>query len=167
MTPVSSGDQARALIDRIRASLPDGHVREIRMFGAIAVMVDDAMAVAVRKDGSVLVRVDPAADARLLACPGASRAKMGARSMGRGWIRVDATALRSDETLRRRFTSSRAHDLSRGDSPPVRRGSGTGVSAARPVVRRGGEDLSRATLRSVRIRRGRADAPRSLDARRR
>jgi hypothetical protein len=52
MTPVPAGDQARKLIDRIRASLPGGQVREVRMFGAIAVMVDDAMAVAVHKNGS-------------------------------------------------------------------------------------------------------------------
>jgi TfoX/Sxy family transcriptional regulator of competence genes len=75
MTPVPAGDQAHELIDRIRASLPDGHVREVRMFGAIAVMVDDAMAVAVHNDGSLLVRVDPAEDAWLIEGPDASRAE--------------------------------------------------------------------------------------------
>lgn len=70
------------------------------MFGAIAVMVDDAMAVAVHKDGSLLVRVDPADDARLLHEPGASRAEMGAgRSMGEGWIEVEASALASAAAL--------------------------------------------------------------------
>ncbi len=54
MTPVPAGDQARELIDRIRASLTAGQVREVRMFGVIAVMVDDAMAVAAHKDGSLL-----------------------------------------------------------------------------------------------------------------
>lgn len=94
MTTVSAGDQARELIDRIRASLPSGPVREVRMFGAIALMVDGAMAVAVHKDGSLLVRVDPAEGAQLLDRPGATRAEMGAgRSMGEGWIRVDASAL--------------------------------------------------------------------------
>lgn len=100
MTPAPAGDQARELIDRIRASLSDGHVREVRMFGAIAVMVDDAMAVAAHKDGSLLVRVDPAEDAWLLQSPDASRAEMGTgRSMGEGWIRVEARALHSDEAL--------------------------------------------------------------------
>lgn len=100
MTAVSAGDPARELIDRIRASLPGGPVREVRMFGAIAVMVDDAMAVAVHKDGSLLVRVDPAEDAQLLERAGACRAEMGAgRSMGEGWIRVDASALESDADL--------------------------------------------------------------------
>lgn len=70
------------------------------MFGAVAVMVDDAMAVAAHKDGSLLVRVDPADDPQLLPRPGVSRPEMGAgRSMGEGWIRVDAQALRDDPTL--------------------------------------------------------------------
>lgn len=100
MTPAAAGDQARELVDRIRASLPVENVREVRMFGAIAIMVDDAMAVAVHKDGGLLVRVDPAEDADLLEKPEASRAEMGAgRSMGPGWIRVEPPALRSDVTL--------------------------------------------------------------------
>lgn len=101
MKPVPAGDAVRELLDRIRAALPAEHIREVRMFGAVAVMVDDAMAVAVHQDGSLLVRVDPAEDPRLLEDPHASRAEMGAgRSMGTGWIRVDATALSSDATLR-------------------------------------------------------------------
>ncbi len=70
------------------------------MFGMVAVMIDDSMAVAALKDGSLLVRVDPAEDARLLKDPHASRAEMGpGRSMGQGWVRVQARALRSDESL--------------------------------------------------------------------
>ena len=96
----AADDLARLLVDRVRALLPGRNLREVRMFGAIAVMVDDAMAVAVHKDGSLLVRVDPADDARLLQEPGASRAEMGAgRSMGEGWIRVETTALTSDPAL--------------------------------------------------------------------
>lgn len=100
MTPVPAGDVSRELIDRIRPLLPDQQLREVRMFGVLALMVDGAMAVAVHKDGSLLVRVDPAEDAELLNNPGASRAEMGAgRSMGEGWIRVGARALRSDAAL--------------------------------------------------------------------
>lgn len=70
------------------------------MFGAIAVMVGDVMAVAVHKDGSLLVRVDPDEDPLLLEESDASRAEMGAgRSMGIGWIRVEAGALRRDAEL--------------------------------------------------------------------
>ena len=93
-------DQGQELVDRVRALLPGRQLREVRMFGAVAVMVDDAMAVAAYKDGSLLVRVDPAEDARLLHEPDVSRAEMGAgRSMGEGWIRVGARALRSDPAL--------------------------------------------------------------------
>lgn len=70
------------------------------MFGAIAVMVDDVMAVAAHKDGSLLVRVDPAEDASLLESPDASSAEMEeGRSMGEGWIRVQARSLRTDAAL--------------------------------------------------------------------
>ncbi len=99
MTP-QAGDSSRALIDRISSLLPDRQLREVRMFGVLALMVDGAMAVAVHSNGSLLVRVDPAEDARLLEDPAASRAEMGAgRSMGAGWIRVEATALDSNEAL--------------------------------------------------------------------
>lgn len=78
-------DQARELLDRIHPLLAGRRSREIVMFGAVAVMADDAMAVAVHQDGGLLVRVDPADDARLLASPHASRAQIGAgRSMGEG-----------------------------------------------------------------------------------
>jgi TfoX/Sxy family transcriptional regulator of competence genes len=100
VTRTAVSDEARELLDRIRAALREEELREVRMFGAIAVMVDDAMAVAVHKDGSLLVRVSPAEDARLLESPGASRAEMGrGRSMGEGWIHVDSGALRSDAAL--------------------------------------------------------------------
>jgi len=100
MKPALADDQVRKLLDRIRATLPGGQVREVRMFGAIAVMVDNSMAVAVHKDGSLLVRVNPTEDAQLLETPEASRAEMGAgRSMGEGWIRVEARALDSDAAL--------------------------------------------------------------------
>lgn len=58
-------DSARALIDRIIPLLTDRHLREVRMFGALALMVDGSLAVAAHKDGSLLVRVDPAEDAAL------------------------------------------------------------------------------------------------------
>ncbi len=99
MTP-SPTDRSRVLIDRIRPLLPDPNPREVPMFGVRALMVAQAMAVAVHNDGSLLVRVDPAEDPELVSAPGASRAEMGTgRSMGVGWIRVEAAALQDDETL--------------------------------------------------------------------
>ncbi len=100
MTSTPASDLSRELIDRIGPLLPHLHLRQVAMFGVLALMVHDAMAVAVRKDGSLLVRVDPVEDAELLRSQGASRAEMGTgRSMGVGWIRVEAPALRTDEVL--------------------------------------------------------------------
>lgn len=100
MTPAPPDQSTRELIDRIRTALPDDQLREVHMFGVIAIMIDNAMAVAVHKDGSLLVRVDPAEDASLLESPHVSRAEMGTgRSMGEGWIRVNPKALRSDAAL--------------------------------------------------------------------
>lgn len=101
MSPAPVSAQARDLLDRIAALLPgDPAVREVRMFGTVAIMIDDSMAVAAHQDGSLLVRVDPGDDAHLLENPDASRAEMGAgRSMGPGWIRVDARALDDEQDL--------------------------------------------------------------------
>ncbi len=100
MTAAPAVDKTPELIGRIRGFLTDGEVREVRMFGVVAFMIDDVMAVGVRTDGSLLVRVDPAEDPLLLEKPYASRAELGSgRSMGAGWIRVEATALRTDAGL--------------------------------------------------------------------
>lgn len=70
------------------------------MFGVRALMVAGAMVVAAHKDGSLLVRVDPAEDPALVEQPGAARAEMGnGRSMGTGWIRVQSAALQDDRAL--------------------------------------------------------------------
>ncbi len=100
MPTPAGGDQSRELLDRVRSLQPDQNLREVRMFGVLALMVNDAMTVAAHKNGSLLVRVDPAEDAALLDKPGAARAEMGTGcSMGEGWIRVDGSVLGSDATL--------------------------------------------------------------------
>lgn len=103
---MSAADARRTLLDRVAGRLQalepgaDQRTREVRMFGAVAVMLDDAMLVAAHRDGGMLVRVDPAEDAELGARPGASRAQMGTgRSMGEGWLRIDPAALRSSAAL--------------------------------------------------------------------
>lgn len=88
--------------DRVRHALSEhDHVREVAMFGGLAIMVDDRMVVCVSGGGSdLLVRVAPDRDAELVTKPGAHRAEMGeGRSMGEGWITVDAWSLESDEDL--------------------------------------------------------------------
>ena len=90
------------LAERVRAALPDGRdVREVRMFGGLAFMVDDAMVACVSAGGgALLVRVSRHRDAEYLAVVGARRAEMGkGRSMGEGWIAVDEEALTEDGDL--------------------------------------------------------------------
>lgn len=71
------------------------------MFGGLSFMVNDAMVVAVQKDGRrLLVRVNPGRSRELLALPGAEPAEMGAgRAMGPSWLHVNDDALASDADL--------------------------------------------------------------------
>ena len=121
MTRATPDPQIRVLLDRIERLLPHAPLREVSMFGAIAVMLDEAMVVAVQKDRSLLVRVDPAADHVLLERPEASRAEMGTgRSMGAGWIRVQPEAIENDDTVAVWIDSAlafhqRRHETTAGD----------------------------------------------------
>ena len=70
------------------------------MFGGLAFMHDDRMAVCISRDGGLLARIAPERDPDLVRRPGARRAEMGeGRSMGTGWIAVDGHHLDSDEEL--------------------------------------------------------------------
>lgn len=78
----------------IRTMLADLDVREVPMFGAVAFMVDGAMLVAADRAGDLLVRAEPGRHEELLREPGARQAEMGTgRSMGPGWVSVDAANL--------------------------------------------------------------------------
>lgn len=94
-------DARRELVDRVRTALPqDREVREVAMFGGIAIMLDGAMVVSAGKDGDLLVRIDPDDHDRLVARPGAQPAVMKrGREMGPGWISVSADAIATDEQL--------------------------------------------------------------------
>lgn len=90
------------LADRVRRALAHrDHVREVKMFGGLAFLVDERMVSCVSGGGGdLLVRVGPERDAELLAKPGAQRAEMGKhRSMGEGWIAVDEQVLESGDDL--------------------------------------------------------------------
>ena len=93
--------EREALAARVRAALPhDRPLREVSMFGGLSFMVDDSMVVAVRRDGDLLVRIDPARHDELLDVAGARPAVMGTdRPMGAGWITVSADGLTTDEQL--------------------------------------------------------------------
>lgn len=80
------------LLDRVRDHLAAGHPVERRMFGGTSFMVGGRMLLAVRGD-RLLLRIDPDDRDELLA-RGAEQAFMGPdRSMGSGWVTVDASLL--------------------------------------------------------------------------
>lgn len=89
-----------ALLERVREAIAPLVAREVPMFGMTALMVDDAMLVAVGRDGSLLARVSAEADEQLVHRPHARRAEMGAgRSMGVGWIAVEREGVAADTDL--------------------------------------------------------------------
>ncbi|HLU57913.1 MAG TPA: TfoX/Sxy family protein [Pseudonocardia sp.] len=88
-----------ALAQRIRdllASEPD--LTEQRMFGGLAFLLAGNMAVCATHVGGVLVRVGPADRDRLLASTATAPMEMGGRTM-RGFLRVDAAHVRTDDEL--------------------------------------------------------------------
>lgn len=92
------------LATRVRALLgadpaAAASVSDRRMFGGVSFFVGDVMVVAARPDGDLLVRVAADRHDELAGRPGAAAARMGARSMGRGWLAVGGDALATDEAL--------------------------------------------------------------------
>jgi TfoX/Sxy family transcriptional regulator of competence genes len=74
-------------------------ISERRMFGGLAFLVHGNMAVALGEDG-LLLRFPPERTAELLADPHTDEFVMPGRSM-RGWLRVDASGLTTDDELER------------------------------------------------------------------
>lgn len=87
------------LANRIRELLAeeDG-VTEMAMFGGLAFLLGGNMAVAASGQGGLLVRVDPSQSDQLLSSPHASAIVMRGREM-KGWLRVDAEAVRGKRQL--------------------------------------------------------------------
>jgi len=89
-----------ALADRIRDIVQEEPgISEQRMFGGLAFLVGGHMAVAASGQGGILVRVDPAETASLIAEPQVARMEMRGRPMD-GWLRVSSDALMTNEALR-------------------------------------------------------------------
>jgi TfoX/Sxy family transcriptional regulator of competence genes len=87
------------LADRVRDLLLDHpDVTEKRMFGGLAFLVADHMAVAARSDGGLMVRVDPARMSEVLAAGDARPANMRGRDM-RGWVVLNSDALQERQAL--------------------------------------------------------------------
>lgn len=90
-------DDSHDLAERVRAALSHDDVREVRMFGGLCFMLNDKLLVGTMKDGSLLVRIDPDRNAELCERPGTSTPEMGGgRSMGPGWVAVDAETANAD-----------------------------------------------------------------------
>lgn len=73
-------------------------LREQRMFGGLAFLLDGNMAVAASSGGGLLLRVDPAQTETLAAVPGARRLRMRGRELD-GWLAVDAAAVETEHEL--------------------------------------------------------------------
>lgn len=87
------------LADRIRDLLTVEVVVERKMFGGLAFLVGGNMSVAVSGKGGLMVRIDPDQAEALLDEPGAGAFEMGNRGPMKGWLRVDADAVREDAAL--------------------------------------------------------------------
>lgn len=88
-----------ALADRIRDLIGDEPtLTEKKMFGGLGFMVGGNMAVAASGQGGILVRVDPAESADLLATTPAEPMEMRGRPMT-GWLRVADDSLSTDDAL--------------------------------------------------------------------
>lgn len=93
--------EKRTLLERVRATLaPVRNVKEKRMFGSVAFMVNDKMCVTVgdHKDHQMMVRIDPAAYERALARKGARPAVMRGREY-RGYVFLVEEGVRTQREL--------------------------------------------------------------------
>lgn len=97
---MTESDAQARLSARIRRLLAHHDVSERSMFGGRSFLVDGSIAVAARRDGELLVRVDPDRRTELQARAGAGPALMGEREMGDSWVCVRAGAVVTDESLR-------------------------------------------------------------------
>ena len=106
------------LADRVRDILSDQEsLREQKMFGGLAFLVRDKMVVCVGTGNrALLVRVDGAREPEHLEHPGAHHAVMGReRSMGAGWITIDAEALTSEAALEFWIVAALEHNANSAD----------------------------------------------------
>jgi len=88
-----------ALAERIRPLVADeASLTEKKMFGGLAFLIGGNMAVAASGQGGLLVRVDPAESAELVAGSTAEPMEMRGRKMD-GWLRVDSESVEDDAEL--------------------------------------------------------------------
>ena len=88
-----------ALAGRIRELVSgEAGVGELKMFGGLAFLVNGNMAVAASGQGGLMLRVDPAESADLVAGSKARVVEMRGRPMV-GWLRVDAADVETEQAL--------------------------------------------------------------------
>jgi len=89
------------LANRIREVVQEERgLTEKAMFGGLAFLINGNMAVSASSKGGLLLRVDPAQTESLVNEPQVRRFEMRGREMD-GWLRVDAGAVETDDSLRR------------------------------------------------------------------
>jgi hypothetical protein len=89
------------LAERIREAIAnEPGVTEKAMFGGLAFLVGGHMAVSASGQGGLLLRCDPAQTESFIDEPRVRPFEMRGREMS-GWLRVDATAIKTDAALRR------------------------------------------------------------------
>jgi TfoX/Sxy family transcriptional regulator of competence genes len=86
------------LAARIRTLLGDRADEEKKVFGGIAFMIGGNMAISASSNGGIIVRVDPAESAELVATTPAQLMEMRGKQMS-GWLRVAAEDVADDEAL--------------------------------------------------------------------
>ena len=89
------------LANRIREVLGDEPgVRERKMFGGLAFLIGDNLAITASRHGGLMLRADPARSDRLVATSVAEPVVMQGREM-RGWLYVEPEGVRTMRQLRR------------------------------------------------------------------
>ncbi len=97
------------LANRVRELiLSEDGVREQRMFGGLAFLINGNMSVTVSGRGGLLLRVEPEETEALLAKPFAHPFEMRGRAM-QGWLRIDAEGIRGKPQLARWVARAVAH----------------------------------------------------------
>lgn len=88
------------LADRVRDALSgESQVREVKMFGSLAFMVNGKMAATANSDGRLMLRCDPDKVEKLLERDGADWAEMRGKPMGKGWIVVADYGIESEKAF--------------------------------------------------------------------
>jgi len=86
------------LAGRIRALLGDRVTEEKKVFGGLAFMIGGNMAVAASSNGGIIVRVDPAESAELVATTPAQLMETRGKTM-HGWLRLAHEDVPDDAAL--------------------------------------------------------------------